>query len=96
MFNNLLLILFLHSVNSIPLEDFFPFNGSKVCLIDTVTGLVHTSNVLDCNGRIFAEINQTDCEEFRLTPNNDGSSHNISIAVSFPFFSRRFTSVYVS
>ena len=96
MITKLLFLLLIASVSGIPLDQFFPFNGDRVCLIDAATGLVHTSNVLDCNGKLFTEINSSECEEFRLSPNNDGSSHNISISVTFPFFSKRFQSVYVS
>ena len=89
-------LLLIASVGSIPIEDFFPFNGERVCLIDTATGLVHTSNVLDCNGRAFTDINPSECYEYRLNPNDDDSSYEINIDVMFPFFSKRFQSVYVS
>ena len=97
MMNELLILLLVSSVsNGIPIKDFFPFNGDRVCLIDTDTGLIHTSNVLDCNGKAFTELYPSECDEFRLSPNDDGSSHNIKISVSFPFFSERFKNVYVS
>ena len=92
----LVLLLLVHSVIGIPLQDFFPFNGSAVCLYDTSTGLVHTSNVLDVNGVSVDDVTGRDCEEFRLTPNDDGSSYSISIGFSFPFFTKKFRNVFVS
>ena len=92
--NELLVLLLIAAVsNGIPMDDFFPFNGERVCLIDTDTGLVHTSNVLDCSGKTLAEVYPTECDEFRLSPNDDGSSY---ISATFPFFSKRFRSLYVS
>ena len=90
------LLVLLTSVNGIPIEDFFPFNGDKVCLIDATTGLVHTTNTLDGSGRPVNELNSGDCDEYRLSPNDDASSHNISITVTFPFFAKRFMNVFVS
>lgn len=89
-------LLLVTVVNGIPIEDFFPFNGDKVCLIDATTGLVHTSNMLDDSGRSVTEINPTYCNEYRLSPNDDASSQNIRISVTFPFFARRFMNIYVS
>ena len=92
----LVLLLLVDSVIGIPLQDFFPFNGPAVCLCDTSTGLVHTSNMLDINGVSVDDVNRKDCEEFRLTPNDDGSSYNINIKLGFPFFTKRFKNVFVS
>ncbi|XP_065894428.1 protein mesh-like isoform X2 [Dysidea avara] len=92
----LVLLLLVHSVIGIPLQDFFPFNGSAVCLYDTSTGLVHTSNVLDVNGVSVDDVTGRDCEEFRLTPNDDGSSYSISIGFSFPFFTKKFRNVFIN
>ena len=89
-------LLLTHSVSSIPISDFLPFNGPKVCLFDTVTMLVHKSNVIGSDGVSIYEVTRRDCEEFRLTPNNDGSSPNFSIGFTFPFFARRFRNLYVS
>ena len=97
MMNELLALLLIASVSyGIPIDDFFPFNGERVCLIDTDTGLVHTSNVLDCSGKALSEVHPSECYEFRLSPNDDGSSHNFDISVAFPFFAKRFKSLYVS
>ena len=89
-------VLLVTVANGIPIEDFFPFDGENVCLIDATTGLVHTSNTLDDSGRQITELYPTDCDEYRLSPNDDASSHNISISVTFPFFVRRFRNVFVS
>ena len=89
-------LLLAHSTSCIPISDFFPFNGSKVCLYDTVTMLVHKSNAIGSDGVPIEDITRQDCEEFRLTPNDDGSSPNISIGLTFPFFARRFRNLYVS
>ena len=96
MIYQLLVLVLVTSVNGIPIEDFFPFNGTKVCLIDTATGLVHTSNTLGGSGRPITDLNNGECDEYRLSPNNDASSHNISIDFTFPFFTKRFTNVFVS
>ena len=96
MIDKLSFLLLIAAVAAIPLEDFFPFNGEKVCLVDDVTGLIHTSNVLDCNGKAFSDIDLSDCHEFRLNPNDDGSSHEMHLKVTFPFFGKRFQNVYVS
>ena len=92
----LLVILLVTSVNGIPIKQFFPFDKDNVCLIDATTGLVHTSNTLDGSGRSINELDPDDCFEYRLSPNDDASSHNISITVTFPFFAKRFMNVYVS
>ena len=96
MISKLLFLLLIASVATIPIDDFFPFNGDKVCLVDDVTGMIHTSNVLDCNGRAFSDINPSECHGFRLNPNDDGSSHEMHLSSTFPFFGKRFQSVYVS
>jgi len=92
----LVLLLLVHSVIGIPLQDFFPLNGSNVCLYDTSTGLVHTSNVVDSNGVSIDKLNRLKCDEFRLSPNDDRSSYNISIEFVFPFFNKRFRNIFVS
>ena len=92
----LVVFLLAHSVCAIPLQDFFPFNGPNVCLYDTTTEMVHTSNVLDSNGVSIEELDRSQCDEFRLSPNDDGSSPNISIGFTFPFFAKRFKNVFVS
>ena len=95
-FYQLLAILLVATVNAIPIEDFFPFNGDKVCLIDATTGLIHTSNTLDGSGIPSSDLNPSDCDEFRLSPNDDASSQNIDISISFPFFNKRFRNIFVS
>ena len=92
----IVVLLLVHSVSSIPIGDFLPFNGPNVCLFDTVTMLVHKSNTIGSDGLPIDEVNRRDCEEFRLSPNDDGSSPNISIGFTFPFFARRFRNLYVS
>ena len=96
MIYQLLVILLVTSVNGIPIEDFFSFGDTKVCLIDATTGLVHTNNSLDSPGKLITDVGQTKCDEYRLSPNDDASSHNISISVTFPFFAKRFMNVFVS
>ena len=97
MIPQVVILLLVTSVNSVPIVDFFPYNGEKVCLIDAVTGLVHTSNELeDSNGKPTSEISDSECHEFRLSPNDDSSSQNISISYTFPFFAKRFRNVFVS
>ena len=83
-------------VNGIPIDQFFPFSGDKVCLIDNNNGLVYTSNTMDGTGRPISEVNPDECNEYRLSPNDDASSHNLNITVTFPFFAKRFMSVFVS
>ena len=90
------LLLLLCSINGVPIEEFLPFNGSKLCLIDAVSGMIHTSNVLDSNRVTIDELDRSKCDEFRLSPNDDAGSYNISISVTFPFFARQFKNVYVS
>lgn len=96
MISQVVILLLVTSVNSVPLADFFPYNGEKVCLIDAVTGLVHTSNAIDSNGKPTSGISDSECHEFRLSPNDDSSSQNISISYTFPFFAKRFRNVFVS
>ena len=96
MIHQLLVILLVTSVYGIPIEKFFPFNESKVCLIDVETKLVYTSNMLDEFGRPINETYPDECDEYRLSPNDDDSSHNFSISVTFPFFAKRFTNIFVS
>ena len=89
-------VLLVTAVNGIPIEDFFPFNGDRVCLIDATTGLVHTTNTLNDPGKQITALYPTECDEYRLSRNDDASSYNISISDTFPFFVRRFRNVFVS
>ena len=91
----LVILLLIHSAIGIPIGDFFPFNESKVCLFDTVTMLVYKNNVVGSDGVSIKDVTSQDCEEFRLSPNDDGSSPNISIGFTFPFFARKFRNLYV-
>ena len=84
------------AVSALPIRKFMPFNGPKVCLYDTTIGLVHTSNVLDSNGVSIDDVSTVKCEEFRLSPNDDGSLFNLSISFSFPYFESRFRNLFVS
>jgi len=90
------LLLLIYSVSGIPIEEFLPFNGSSVCLIDAVSGMIHTSNVMDSKGVSVDKLDRSKCEEFRLSPNDDAGSYNISISVTFPFFTKKFKNVFVS
>ena len=92
----LLVLLLVTLASSIPIQDFFPFNGEKVCMIDSTTGLVHTSNMIDGFGVSITNLNPSECFEFRLSPNDDASSQNIGISTSFTFFNKRFRNVFVS
>ena len=92
----LVVLLLIYSASGIPNTDFFPYNGPKLCLFDTVTMLVYKNNVVGSDGVPIKDITTSDCEEFRLSPNDDGSSPNISIGFTFPFFARRFSNLYVS
>ena len=96
MIYQLLIILLITSVNGIPIGDFVPFTTGKICLIDATTGLVHTNNTLDKFGKSTTDLNSGECDTFRLSPNDDASSNNIRITVTFPFFGRRFRNVFVS
>ena len=96
MISQFVILLLVVSVNSLPLEKFFPFNRDRVCLIDAITGLVHTSNKIDSSGKPISEISMSTCQEFRLSPNDDASSQNINISYTFPFFAKRFKNVFVS
>ena len=96
MISKLVILILIASVNSLPLEEFFPFNGDRVCLIDAITGLVHTSNEIDSHGKPISEISNSQCYEFRLSRNDDASSQNINISYTFPFFAKRFRNVFVS
>ena len=89
-------LLLLWPACSVPMEEFFPYNGPKLCLIDAVTGMIHTSNLLDSSGVSIDELDRSKCDEFRLSPNDDAGSYNISISVAFPFFTRHFKNVFVS
>ena len=91
----LAVILLVTLVSGVPIEDFFPFNGTKVCLIDATTGLIHVSNT-DDSGVPITNVSPSDCPEFRLSPNDDASSPIISLSIPFPFFNKRFRNVLVS
>ena len=86
-------VLLVTVVNGIPIEDFFPFNGDEVCLIDATTRL---DSSLDGSGRHITELYPTDCNEYKFSPNDDASSQNINISVTFPFFKKRFKNIFVS
>ena len=89
-------LLLLWPACSVPMEEFLPYNGPKLCLIDAVTGMIHTSNLLDSRGVSIDELDRSKCDEFRLSPNDDAGSYNISISVAFPFFTRHFKNAFVS
>lgn len=95
MIYSLLMFLLIATVNSIPLDQFLPFNTSKLCLIDAITGLIHVESK-DTPGLPGDKINTTSCLEFSIGPNDDASSHNISLSFAFPFFAKRFKNVFVS
>ena len=63
---------------------FIPYNQGKVCMIDTSTGYVY-SNSSKKSGK-FELLDGTNCTEYKLSPNNDGSSGAIPISVPFPMF----------
>lgn len=95
----LLILLLIALVKSIHIEDFLPFNGyngDKVCLVDADTGLIHTNNRLDEFGKHISELNPDDCDEYRFSSGDDFSSPIITIPVTFPFFGKSFTRVFVS
>ena len=97
MLHQLLPVILLSTVvDGIPIDDFFPFNGQKVCLMDATTGLVYTNNMIDDFGVPITDLNPSDCHEFRLTPNDDASSQNISISSRFAFFNKHFENLFVS
>ena len=87
-------MLLITSINAIPIDKFFPFNGDKLCLIDATSGMVHTNNILDELGIPITEVNPEDCYEYRLSPNDDASS--LEIDVTFPFFDKTFLNAFVS
>jgi len=90
-----ILAVALVTVKGISIDEFFPFNGSKVCLYDTTSGLVHTSNVMDTNGVPIGKLDRTKCDEFRLSHNDDGSSFSLDFVFvhGFPYFTRRFRKI---
>lgn len=89
------MLLLIATVNGIPLDQFLPFNGSKLCLIDAITGLIHIESK-HTPGLPGDRINSTFCLEFSICPNDDASSHDIDLSFTFPFFAKHFTNVFVS
>lgn len=94
-YNNVLLFLLVVTVNGIPLDQFFPFNGSKLCLIDAVTGLIHIESK-DTPGLPSSRFNGSSCSEFTICPNDDSGSHHVHLSFAFPFYGKHFRRVYVS
>ena len=93
----LLLLVLSTIVGGIPIDNFFPFNGENVCLMDAITGLVYTNNTLvDGLGVPITDLSSSDCREFRLTPNDDATFQNINTSSLFVFFNKRFRNVFVS
>ena len=74
------------------LAKLFPYNDGKVCTISTTTGLIHT----DTFGGKLEALDGINCTEYKLSPNNDGSSGEIPLSVPFPIFQRAYNSLYVS
>ena len=95
MIYNILLFLLVVTVNGIPLDQFFPFNGGKLCLIDAVTGLVHIESK-NTPGLPSSRFGGSSCSEFSICPNDDSGSHHVNLSFTFPFYAKCFTSVYVS
>lgn len=95
MIYNLLVFILIATASGIPLDQFLPFNESKLCLIDAITGLIHIDSKYT-PGLPEDRINSTLCLEFSICPNDDASSHNVSLSSKFPFFAKRFTNAFVS
>lgn len=72
---------------------FIPYNQGKVCMIDTSTGFVY-SNSSNKSGK-FELLDGTNCTEYKLSPNNDGSSGAIPIAVPFSMFGFTYYRIFV-
>ena len=92
---NLLVLLLIATASGIPLDQFFKFNRSKLCLIDAITGLIHIDSKYT-PGLPEDRINSTLCLEFSICPNDDASSHSVDLTFPFPFFAKRFINAFVS
>ena len=80
-------------MSTLCLGPFIPYNQGKVCMIDTSTGFVY-SNSSNKSGK-FELLDGTNCTEYKLNPNNDGSSGAIPISVPFPMFEYTYYRIFV-
>ena len=88
-------LLVIVAVNGVPLDQFLPFNESKLCFVDTIEGLIHIESK-DNPGLPSEGFDSSSCSEFSLLPNDDSGSHRVDLSFTFPFYAKRFTSVFVS
>ena len=75
------------------LTDLYPYNDGRACTINTTTGLVY--NDMSNEGRWFEILDGVNCTEYKLSPNNDGSSGRIPTSVPFQVFQHVYNSLSV-
>ena len=75
------------------LDTFIPYKEGKICLVNTSTGFVHTSS--SGKSGTFGLLDGINCTEYKLSPNNDGSSGAVQISVPFSMFQHTHNRIYV-
>ena len=75
------------------LEAFISYNEGKICTINTSTGFIHTNS--SRSGGSFELLDDVNCTEYKLSPNNDGSSGAVPISVPLSLFQNTHNRIYV-
>ena len=83
--------LFLHIHTH--LGTFIPYKEDKICVVDTSTGFVHTNSSVKSG--TFQLLDGKNCTEYKLSPNNYGSSGAVPISVPFPMFQHTYNKIFV-
>ena len=79
---------------SIHLDVLIPYNEGKICTVDTSTGFIYTNS--SRRGGNFELLDGINCTEYKLSPNNDGSSGAVPISVPFSIFQHTYNKIFVS
>ena len=75
------------------LDALISYNEGKICTVNTSTGFIHTNS--STSGGSFELLDDVNCTEYKLSPNNDGSSGAVPISVPFSLFQNTHNRIYV-
>jgi len=70
------------------------FTDGSVCTVNTTTGLIYTNT--STRGGKFELLDGDNCTVYKLTPNNNGSTGEITLSVPFCIGQQEYTKLHVS
>ena len=70
------------------------FTEGAVCTVNTTTGLIYTNT--STRGGKFELLDGENCTVYKLTPNNNASTGEITLSVPFCVGDQEYTKLYVS